>query len=192
MKTLISLFLISFVAFCTISCNDDDKDTPDLANRYGAYEKPHFAFEYASDTIRIGMKPYYEKKIAVTEFKAMFNAMATEKMAAYFKGIQFKENKQLIISARMKEGDVYNLPGTYELSGNYLQITLDKEVMAHLMGDKAANIPSARFSFSLFYILFLFYLFLLFTENLGFIYFLSRTFFFLRHKMKENGKSLKK
>ena len=53
MKTLISLFLISFVAFCTISCNDDDKDTPDLANRYGAYEKPHFAFEYASDTIRI-------------------------------------------------------------------------------------------------------------------------------------------
>ena len=84
MKTLISLFLISFVAFCTISCNDDDKDTPDLANRYGAYEKPHFAFEYASDTIRIGMKPYYEKKIAVTEFKAMFNAMATEKMGAYF------------------------------------------------------------------------------------------------------------
>lgn len=70
MKTLISLFLISFVAFCTISCNDDDKDTPDLANRYGAYEKPHFAFEYASDTIRIGMKPYYEKKIAVTEFKS--------------------------------------------------------------------------------------------------------------------------
>ena len=110
MKTLISLFLISFVAFCTISCNDDDKDTPDLANRYGAYEKPHFAFEYASDTIRIGMKPYYEKKIAVTEFKAMFNAMATEKMGAYFKGIQFKENKQLIISARMKDGDVYNLP----------------------------------------------------------------------------------
>ena len=111
MKTLISLFLISFVAFCTISCNDDDKDTPDLANRYGAYEKPHFAFEYASDTIRIGMKPYYEKKIAVTEFKAMFNAMATEKMGAYFKGIQFKENKQLIISARMKEGDVYNHDG---------------------------------------------------------------------------------
>ena len=149
MKTLISLFLISFVAFCTISCNDDDKDTPDLANRYGAYEKPHFAFEYASDTIRIGMKPYYEKKIAVTEFKAMFNAMATEKMGAYFKGIQFKENKQLIISARMKEGDVYNLPGTYELSGNYLQITLDKEVMAHLMGDKAANIPAISFKYDI-------------------------------------------
>ena len=95
------------------------------------------------------MKPYYEKKIAVTEFKAMFNAMATEKMGAYFKGIQFKENKQLIISARMKEGDVYNLPGTYELSGNYLQITLDKEVMAHLMGDKAANIPAISFKYDI-------------------------------------------
>lgn len=70
-------------------------------------------------------------------------------MGAYFKGIQFKENKQLIISARMKDGDVYNLPGTYELSGNYLQITLDKEVMAHLMGDKAANIPAISFKYDI-------------------------------------------
>ena len=82
MKTLISLFLISFVAFCTISCNDDDKDTPDLANRYGAYEKPHFAFEYASDTIRIGMKPYYEKKIAVTEFKAISRESSLKKISS--------------------------------------------------------------------------------------------------------------
>ena len=49
----------------------------------------------------------------------------------------------------MKDGDVYNLPGTYELSGNYLQITLDKEVMAHLMGDKAANIPAISFKYDI-------------------------------------------
>lgn len=149
MKTLISLLLISFVACCTISCNDDDKDTPDLVNKYGAYEKPHFVFEYASDTIRIGKQPYYEKKIAVTDFKAMFNAMATEKMGAYFKGIQFKENNQLIISAQMKDASVYNLPATYELSGNYLQLTLDKEVMTQLMGDKAANIPAISFKYDI-------------------------------------------
>lgn len=148
MKTFIFLFLIGLVACCTISCNDDNKNVPDLTNKYGTYEKPHFAFEYASDTIRIGKKPYYEKKIAVTDFKAMFNAMAAEKMRAYFKGIQFKNN-QLIISAQMKDASVCKLPGTYELSGNYLQITLDKEVMKHLMGDKAVNIPAISFKYDI-------------------------------------------
>ena len=49
----------------------------------------------------------------------------------------------------MKEGNDYNHPRTYELSGNYMQITLDREVMTHLMGDKTANIPAISFKYDI-------------------------------------------
>lgn len=148
MKKMIYFMVMAFVAVSFIACDDEndtdgaDGSTDGTYLAEWSYEKPYFEFEYDADTIRLG-----SYAIASKDFKQMFLGMASEKMGEYFTGIEFKTTNQLLIKARKASGESLELHAGYVKNDQLLEVTLDKEDMKALMGEKAAMIPPISFNY---------------------------------------------
>lgn len=147
MKKILYLMISVCITGCLCSCNDDNDNKPEALSGTWEYEKPHFEFEYAADTISIEMYQNRKLSIAVSDFKNLFLQMAGEKMAAYFEGISFSSDQQLTINARLQSGSPLQLHAAYEQKDDILQVTLDREEMEQLVGEKAAMIPAISFKY---------------------------------------------
>ena len=78
MKQIISILFIIALGISNISCSEENEPAENFAGTHWSYQKPHFEFEYASDTIafQITQKPI---KMGVNQLKGMFMAIAQEK-----------------------------------------------------------------------------------------------------------------
>lgn len=139
MKKHIIYIIIALFSTVFIACDDKKNDDSPLTGSW-TYEEPHFQFEYAEDSIvfQIMQEPYKKK---VEDLKTEFLAMATEKMGAYFKGVDFKNDGTLKINMSLQGGTTMAMGGTYKTDGKYVQINLDTEILQQIMG---GNIPKFR------------------------------------------------
>lgn len=149
MKKLFYLVIIVFTVFSIVSCDDKEENTPAFVGMEGNYVKPHFEFEYPTDSITITMTQGKQTSFAVKDIKAMFMGMASEKMGAYFRGITFENDRNLTINMSMKDGGLDDLHARYIVTGEFIGVTLDSNEMKQLIGDKASMIPSISFQYIL-------------------------------------------
>lgn len=147
MRNFIYFIMIAWISCSFISCNDKDNSS-DITGNWN-YEKPHFEFEYASDSVSIVMMKGQKKNWAVKDLKAAFLRMANEKMGDYFKGLTILPDNQLSIRMVYQSGQEDSLRAEYKQSADILQITLNKDDLAELAGAAAAMIPPVSFNYSL-------------------------------------------
>lgn len=146
MKQIISILFVIALGIASVSCSEQDKPSDKLAGTYWTYQKPHFEFEYSSDTIVLQMMKK-QIKIGVNQLKGMYMAIAHEKMNAYFKGIDFKDNQSLAVDIQNKQQQSFRLPAQYVCDKNYLQLTLDMQNMASGTDLPMSNIPPVSFRY---------------------------------------------
>lgn len=146
MKRIIYLMFIAATIFSLISCDDKKDENSFLLGKW-TYEDPFFEFDYKQDSITIQM--YQGKKItlAIEDIKNMFQEMATDKMGAYFKGVDFGTSSELVINMAMSEGIAGSLRANYTTSSDIIQVKLNADDMKQFMGDKAAMIPAISFKY---------------------------------------------
>lgn len=149
MKTkIIYSIAILFIALMGISCDDKEKNEPDIAGAWN-YEKPHFIFDYAQDSISIVMDKGKKKSFAVSDFKNMFLGMASEKMKDYFTGIEFNPGNKLKIKMQMKNGDQGAIGADYIQRNDVIQVILDTNDLKQMMPQGVApKIPAISFKYT--------------------------------------------
>ena len=147
MKKHIIYIIIALFSTVFIACDDKKNDDSPLTGSW-TYEEPHFQFEYAEDSIvfQIMQEPYKKK---VEDLKTEFLAMATEKMGAYFKGVDFKNDGTLKINMSLQGGTTMAMGGTYKTDGKYVQINLDTEILQQIMCGNIPQIPAISFTYTL-------------------------------------------
>lgn len=148
MKKIFYFMMIAWIGFSFTSCDDKEDGNSNIAGNWN-YEKPHFEFEYASDSVSIVMMKGQKKSWAVKDLKAAFLDMANEKMGDYFKGLTVQPNNQLLIRMAYQSGKEDSLRAEYKQSDDILQITLNKDDLEKLAGSAAAMIPPISFNYSL-------------------------------------------
>lgn len=146
MKKFFYFMMIAWIGFSFASCDDKEDSNSNIAGSWN-YEKPHFEFEYASDSVSITMMKGQKKSWAVKDLKAAFLGMANEKMGDYFKGLTIQPDNQLLIRMAYQNGQEGSLRAEYKQSENILQITLNKDDLAELAGSAAAMIPPISFNY---------------------------------------------
>lgn len=146
MKQIISILFIAILGLLNLSCSDQDESADKLAGTYWSYQKPHFEFEYATDTIVFQMMQK-QIKISVRQLKGMFTAMAQEKMSAYFKGIYFQDHLTLLLNIQNKQQIPFKIPAQYMCDENYLQLTVNIGGMQSGMNSPMNGIPPISFKY---------------------------------------------
>lgn len=148
MKKTLYYLLAIFSVWSAVSCNDDEKEVASLTGKWD-YARPHFEFEYASDSIVIEM--YQGRKLAVSteEFKKMFLRLATDKMQDYFQGIDVVSANDMEIIARMQTAETFRIGAEYEQTAEFIEVSLDRDDMQQLLGEKADMIPAVSFRYTL-------------------------------------------
>ncbi len=146
MKQIISIIFIAIVTLLNLSCSNQDEPTDKLAGTYWSYQKPHFEFEYATDTIVFQMMQK-QIKIGVKQLKGMFTAIAQEKMGAYFKGINFQDHQNLVLDIQNKQQIPFKIPAQYMCDENYLQLTVNLGNMLSGMNFPMNGIPPISFKY---------------------------------------------
>lgn len=150
MKKIIYSTLIIFIALWSVSCDENDENNENetetgIAGNWLYNNKPHFEFEYKTDSVTINMGKgtiSYD----VEYIKTAFTTMATEKMGEYFKGIYFGQDNQLIVKMSLKGGQADTLRASYIQKSNIIQVQLDTNDLKALAG-KSMNIPPISFKF---------------------------------------------
>lgn len=143
MKRIAYVIFLAFAAFNFVACDDDN--TNDSENVW-AYARPYFEFEYATDSVTFGMAGH-QTSLAVNDLKRVFLEMASTKMQDYFQGIDFYSADTLLIQARKATGESMEIRANYLKNDQYLEVKLNAEDMAALMGDKAVMIPAISFKY---------------------------------------------
>lgn len=151
MKNTFIFFLFLFVGVIFYSsCSDDNSSNDKLPIDSGTwyYQSPHFAFDYAEDSVRIEMgSPNNTKAWAVKDIQQDFPTIAHEKMGAYFKGIKFLPDNKLSIRMQFADGKQDSLKASYSLSSDLLEVSLDAEDLERISGKKL-DIPRISFNYS--------------------------------------------
>lgn len=149
MKTnIIYSITILFMALMGISCGDKEDTQPDIAGVWN-YEKPHFVFDYAQDSISIVMDKGKKTSIAVTDLKNMFLEMATEKMKDYFTGLEFNPGNKLKVKMQMQNGAQGAIGADYIQRNDIIQVTLDTNDLKQMMPQGVApKIPAISFKYA--------------------------------------------
>lgn len=140
MKKIAYLIILTVAAFSFTACEDNNNENEGTKWNY---ENPFFEFEYATDTISLGST----MKISVDELKEKFLAMATSRMKDYFRGIDFYSADTLLIKAQMASGEPLEIHAHYTKNDRYIEVKLNPQDMAELMGEKAGMIPTISFSY---------------------------------------------
>lgn len=148
MKRTLYYLLAVFTALCVISCDDDEKELPSLTGTWD-YTRPYFEFEYASDSIVIEMYQGRKMAVAAEELKETFLRMATDKMQDYFQGIEVVSATNLQVLARMRTEKSFKIGAEYTQTAEFIEVTLNRDDMQQLMGEKAEMIPTVSFRYSL-------------------------------------------
>ncbi|MDE5638680.1 MAG: hypothetical protein K2I47_02630, partial [Odoribacter sp.] len=148
MKRTLYYLLSIFTVLCAVSCNDNEKELSSLAGVWN-YTRPHFEFEYATDSIIIEMYQGREMAVATKEIKETFLRMATVKMQDYFQGIKVISANRMNITARMQTGESFKIGADYNQTTEFIEISLDRDDMQQLLGEKADMIPAVSFRYTL-------------------------------------------
>lgn len=148
MKQIISILFIIALGISNISCSEENEPAENFAGTHWSYQKPHFEFEYASDTIAFQMmqKPI---KMGVNQLKGMFMAIAQEKMGTYFKGINFKDCHTLSVDIQNRQQEMLQLQAQYMCDENYLQLTMDMGSMMFDTKFPVNEIPPISFKYQI-------------------------------------------
>ncbi len=148
MKRTLYYLLAIFTVLCVISCDDDEKELPSLTGTWN-YTRPYFEFEYASDSIVIEMYQGRKMAVAAEELKETFLRMATDKMQDYFQGIEVVSATNLQVLARMRTEESFKIGANYAQTAEFIEVTLDRDDIQQLVGEKAEMIPTVSFRYSL-------------------------------------------
>lgn len=148
MKKTVYYVFAALITLGVISCNEKDEALPSLTGMWN-YTRPHFEFDYHSDSIAIEM--YRGKRIAIAtaDFKKTYLDMATEKMGSYFQGLEVLSADELRISAQRQTSVPLTIGAAYQQTDEFIQITLNREDMQQLAGENADMIPAVSFKYSL-------------------------------------------
>lgn len=148
MKQIINILFIIILFFSNTSCSEQNEPTDKFASTYWSYQKPHFEFEYVSDTIVFQMMQK-QIKIEVNQFKNMFMALAQKKMNAYFKGIHFQDDHNMFIDIQNRQQQPFKIPAQYICDENYLQLNLNIEDIKADTNFPLGNIPPISFRYQI-------------------------------------------
>lgn len=148
MKRTLYYLLAIFTVLCATSCNDDEKELSSLTGDW-EYTRPHFEFEYASDSIVFEMYQGRKLAVATEEIKETYLRMATVKMQDYFQGIEVISASEIHIIARMQTGESFKIGAGYNQTAEFIEVSLNRNDMQQLLGENAGMIPAVSFRYTL-------------------------------------------
>lgn len=149
MKKILYVLFGFCMAFCAISCNEEEDNAGDNISGNWNYQSPYFVFEYAQDSISIVMDRGRKTSIAVEEVKNIFLRMAGEKMGDYFKGLTFDADNQLTIKMQMSDQSENTLHATWLKTSEFIQVTLDSTELKKMTNGAVSKIPSISFNYKM-------------------------------------------